>query len=88
LHLIRECPKTLVTQFSTDAIQLYSYHAQSNNALPDRGGVNQQLALVMEAFAVIRDESIKVQKVRMEEEEEKNKKKQKNTAPRGVTNRG
>jgi hypothetical protein len=42
----------------------------------------------MEAFAVIRDESIKVQKVRMEEEEEKNKKKQKNTAPRGVTNRG
>jgi hypothetical protein len=45
----------------------------------------------MEAFAVIRDESIKVQKVRFEEEEDKNKKKQsknKNTAPRGVTNRG
>lgn len=71
LHTLRECPKTFISQFSHDVIQLYMWSLQFNNALPDAGGINDQNALVMSALSVVRDEMQKVEMWRMHEDRTK-----------------
>jgi hypothetical protein len=73
LHILRECPKSFISQFSHDVMQMYVWSQQYNNALPDRGGLQNQNALVMEAMSVVRDEIAKVEEWRRHEAEKKAK---------------
>lgn len=68
MHNLRECPKTYLTQFSHDVIQLHMWSIAYGNALPDAGGLNDQIAVVMEALSVVRDELVKVEAWRRHEE--------------------
>jgi hypothetical protein len=61
LHILRECPKTFISQFSRDVIELYLYSMQFNNALPEAGGINDQNATVMQALSIVRAEMHKVE---------------------------
>lgn len=73
LHTLRECPKTFISQFSHDVIRLYNYTVQFN-ALPEAGGINDQIAVVMTALSVVRDEMNKVEAWRLHEATQKTKK--------------
>lgn len=82
LHILRECPKTLITHFSHDVIQLYMWSTQFNGALPEPGGLLDQNAVVMEALALVHSEKQKVETWQLHEERtiherevEKNKRK-------------
>jgi hypothetical protein len=61
LHILRECPKTFISDFSHDVMRLHLTSVQFNNALPDVGGINDQNAVVMDALNVVRDELHKVE---------------------------
>lgn len=61
MHILRECPKTFISEFSQDVFRLYMWSQAHNNALPDAGGLNDQIAVVMDAMSVIRDEQCKVE---------------------------
>jgi membrane protein involved in colicin uptake len=88
LHLLRECPKTFISQFSHDVIQLYFWSKQYNNALPDSGGINDQNALVMEALGVVAEEFQKVQLwQRHNEKTEEDKRQQRDKRERALNRR-
>lgn len=61
LHILRECPKTLITSFSHDVIQLYMWSQQFNGALPEPGGLHDQNAIVMEALSLVHAERQKAE---------------------------
>jgi len=79
LHILRECPKTYISNFSRDVIGLYTQSVQFNNALPDAGGINDQNAVVMEALSIVREEVFRVEQWRRYQEKLKRDRK---TPPR------
>ena len=66
--VVKECPVGLITPLSWYLLRMFHLcHSSSwggwvQHSWPDEGGVNDQLALIVNAFEVIREEYAKIEK--------------------------